>query len=45
VLVCLLLALLFSVGPYSWAYNKGLIKNPFKHEGAKNTDDKKAHAH
>jgi hypothetical protein len=43
-LVCLLMALLFSVGPYSWAYERGLIKNPFKHTAPKE-NDKKAHAH
>jgi len=43
-LVCLMLALLFSVGPFSWAYSKGLIKNPLKSKKPAGTPDK-ADAH
>jgi|HubBroStandDraft_1064217.scaffolds.fasta_scaffold977266_1 TRAP-type C4-dicarboxylate transport system permease small subunit len=43
-MVCLLLALLFSVGPILWAYNKGLIKNPFKRKKAAGDDKASAPA-
>ena len=39
-LVCLMMALLFSVGPFSWAYHKGLIKSPFKRPGGAGASEK-----
>jgi len=39
-LVCLMMALLFSVGPFLWAYNKGLIKNPLNRPKGAGTGDK-----
>jgi cytochrome c oxidase subunit 4 len=33
ILVCLMLALLFAINPVIWAYERGLLKHPFKIEG------------